>query len=355
MAQKGYFNVSHKELVENRVRERNENFMNDDKIFDMIKNNLKGNTAESYINRLSTLTKLLKKNIFNIMMSADASYMNISKYYDSPSTKKNFLTSILSVFKFIQMNDDNNKGIVLNKIQKHALERWHTFHKNLSILEEERYKSSEPTQKEQDKYVSFHDIQAKYFEIKSKHRSVVHKNLTSSMQFIFLSIVVHTPPKRCDYAKMKIYWNEDPDKTNENYIVLHYNPQKNNSNTTLPKESYFVFNTYKTSKHYDRVDQIINDELKTDIIESLKKYEREYLFVNRFGKPYENNSAFSKFVIRTFENLFDRPCGATMLRHIYISEVIDHNKWSEKEKEEVSKLMLHSPSLQSNYRWKSTK
>lgn len=349
MTQKEYSQVPIKELVENRVKERNENFINDQKIFDIIKHNLKKNTAESYIKRLNKLVELLKKNIFNIIMSADLSYMNISKIYDSPSTKKNFLTAILSVFKFIQMND----GITLNKTQKQALERWHTFHKSLSILEEERYKLSEPTQKEQNKYVSFDDIKAKYFEIKRKHPSVIHKNLTSSMQFVFLSIVVHTPPKRCDYANMKIYWNEDPDKTNENYLVLYHNHQ--NSNTNLPKESYFVFNTYKTAKHYERIDQTINDQLKTDIIESLKKHDRQYLFVNRFGKPYENNSAFSKFVIRTFENLFNRPCGTTMLRHIYISEVIDHNKWSEKEKEEVSRMMLHSPSLQSIYRWKSTK
>lgn len=333
--------------IQNRIKERHEGYVSDDNLFKLLKTHIKQSSATSYITRLNGLVELMNKNIFTFIMTPDLTYITVNKHYDSPSTKKNFLTSILAVFKYLQMQE----GFTLNNTQKKALQRWHTFHKSLCVLEEEQYKSSEPTQKQQDKYVSFEDIKAKYLELKRKHRSIMHKNITSSMQFVFLSIVVHTPPKRCDYAQMKIYWNQDPHKNNENYVVLFDN--KNNTNTALAKDSYFVFNVYKTSDNYNRVDQPITDELKEDIIESLKKFDREFLFVNRFKQPYANNSAFSKFVIRTFETLFDRPCGASMLRHIYISEVIDHNKWSDKEKEDLSRLMLHSTSLQNAYRWKS--
>ncbi len=332
--------------LKNHDYNRMKNSLNDEDIFLILKDMLTPSTYKTYLSRLKMATEFTNRSIFAIMMYPQISNMLISRRTDSFSYKKNIITAILSTFKYLK----EAKKIEYNDVQNEAWSMWQKFHANLAVLETEAYKNNEPTKKQQEKYVSFADIRAKYTEMREMSKGELHQDIPSSMRFLYLSIIANTPPKRCDYGQMKIYYDKDPNKTNENYVVLHL---KQNANIPFTKDSYFVFNLYKTSDVYNRVDQPINEDLKNDIIDSLKWHNRQYLFVTRLNEPFANNKAFSKFVIRTFQTLFGVNSSSTMLRHVYISEVIDQNKWSDREKENLAKLMMHSSTLQNNYRWKS--
>ena len=84
-------------------------------------------------------------------------------------------------------------------------------------------------------------VESKYEELK---RRGYHDTLKHSMQFTLLSVITHIRPKRADLGAVEIYRDEDPRKTDQNYIVLR-NPKEGGS--------YLVMNMYKTSKYYQTV------------------------------------------------------------------------------------------------------
>lgn len=320
-------------------------------IIQALKNNkdVRDVTSNGYATRLNILTTVLNADLFNIMMNPNKFYTKIVQKYDNVGTRKNFVTAILASFKCLK----KQRLIIMNDEQNKALDEWQLMHKDLKSLETEKNSQNEPTQKQSDQYISFDRINTKYNELKKKHMSIQHKSLSDSMYFLFLSVLVHTPPKRCDYANMKIYYNHDPDAINENYLVLYDPKNESKTNTNLsPTPSYFAFYRYKTSDKYSKVVQELPEPLLEDIKNSLRKFDRSYLFVNKYNKPYADNGAISKFVIRMFESLFGKHTGTTMVRHIFISEKIDNNRLSEAEKEEIARLMMHSTDLQATYRWR---
>jgi hypothetical protein len=115
-------------------------------------------------------------------------------------------------------------------------------------------------------------------------------------------------------------------------------------------------NIYKTSKHYKKIEEELPEGLVRDIRVSVKRWPREYLFVKDAEKPHGgkdpmNNSTYSAFVQRTFEHLFGRGTGVSLLRHIYISEKLNLDNMTLEEQEEEARLMLHTSGLQRQYKW----
>ena len=285
-------------------------------------------TRANYNSRLISLQRALNISLLEILEDPETHYQQIQKKYTSLTTRKNILTAILVLFR-------EDKEL---KENKSAYERWKKLHDDLGRLQQAKVRRSEPEDKQVEKYTSFEEIESKYEELK---RRGFHDTLRHSMQFTLLSVITHIRPKRADLGAVEIYRDDDPRKTDQNYIVLR-----------KPKDggSYLVMNMYKTSKYYQTVEEDIPEGLVRDIEQSLTRHPRKYLFTKENKFPMSNNT-YSVFVRQTFEELFGRSTGVSLLRHIYITEKLDFDDMTIEERNAEAKLMLHTSGVQQQYKW----
>jgi hypothetical protein len=152
-------------------------------------------------------------------------------------------------------------------------------------------------------------------------------------------VVLHLKPKRADLGSVKIYYDKNPNKTDENYIVLRSRGS-----------SFLVMNVYKTNKFYHTVEEDLPRELTDDLQTSLRRHPRDYLFVSSEEKPMGNNT-YSKWVQKIFLDLFGKSSGVGIIRHAFISEKLNISDMTLAEREDVARKMQHSTSLQDQYRF----
>jgi len=286
-------------------------------------------TRENYKSRLRGLTKTLEMpDPITILKAPDTYYPKLQTLYPSFSTRKNMLTLILVLFR---------EDPTLKSENAEAAAKWKQYHDDLVRIQEAKVRRSEPEDKQVKQYTSYEEITEKYQDLKKK---TPHTTFKSSQQYLLLSILVHLRPKRADLGAIKIYKEDDPRKTDINYIVLR----------TEGGSSYLVMNLYKTSKYYQTVEEDLPDELVKDLRISLGRHPRDYVFTKTDGTPMSNNT-YSVFVKHTFEELFGRSTGVSLLRHIYITEKLDFDDMTIQEQEDEAKLMLHTSGLQRRYKW----
>lgn len=290
-------------------------------------------TRENYMSRLRGLQANLKgdaaapPSLYTILTDPETYYPKLKEAYESLTTRKNVLTTLLSLFRL----DD-----ALRASHAEAHRVWNQRHDELSRLQSAKVRRSEPSEKQVEKYTSFEEIEAKYEDLR---RTGPHKTLRESMMFVLLSIMVHLRPKRADLGATQIYKDTDPRVTTENYIVLRSHGS-----------SYLVMNLYKTSKYYQTVEEDLPEGLVHDLKTSLRRWPRKYVFQKANGEPMSNNT-YSAFVRSTFEQYFGRATGVSLLRHIYITEKLDFDDMTLEEQAEEAKLMLHTAGLQRAYKW----
>jgi hypothetical protein len=285
-------------------------------------------TRNNYLSRLKSLQTTTARPLLEILENPDAHYSAIQTAYPSLTTRKNTLTAILVLFR----EDPDLKGNTA------AAERWRKLHEDLRRLQDAKVRRSEPEDKQVEKYTSFEEIEAKYEELR---RRGYHDTLRHSMQYVLLSVITHMRPKRADLGALVIYRDDDPRKTDQNYIVLR---------KPADGTSYLVMNVYKTSKYYQTVEEDIPEGLVRDIEQSLSRHARKYVFTKENGDPMTNNT-YTIFVRSTFSELFGRATGVSLLRHIYITEKLDFDDMTIEERDTEAKLMLHTSGLQQQYKW----
>lgn len=282
-------------------------------------------TQANYIVRLKMLQEKLGAPIDDILKNPKKYYPQLQKAYESLATRKNLLTTILTLYRIDEKLKDNEAGA-----------KWKQLHSDLTRYQIARVKRSEPSEKQVEKYTSFEEIESKYNELK---RRSSHETERASMEFLLLSVLVHLRPKRADLGAIKIYRENDPRKTDENYIVLR-----------SKGSSFLVMNVYKTSEYYQTVEEDLPDGLVRDIEQSLRRWPRDYLFRKDDGEPMPNNT-YSAFVKATFQRFFGRATGVSLLRHIYITEKLNYEDMTLEEQDHEAKLMLHTSGLQHQYKW----
>ena len=285
-------------------------------------------TRANYISRLQTLLKKVdSKTLLPILSDPTLYYEKIKTHYPSMTTRKNVLTPLLVFFR-----EDED----LRKEHPEAYTTWKKLHDDLARLQAAKIRRSEPEAKQVEKYTSFEEIEAEYEKLKKRG---FHDTERHSLQYLLVSIFVHLRPKRADLGSVHIYEEDDPRKIDENYIVLR-----------KKGTSFLVMNMYKTSKYYQTVEEDLPEGLVKDIRTSLGRWPREHLFRKDDGKPMSNNT-FSVFVKTTFEQIFGRATGVSLLRHIYITEKLNFDDMTLEEQNEEAKLMLHTSGLQRQYKW----
>lgn len=287
-------------------------------------------TKMNYISRIiGLMRKIDADSLFTVLEDPVRWYPKIREAYPSIPTRRNLLTVFLALFTHDKELEEDVGGADVQK-------KWRQYHDELGRYQKTQESKSEPSQKQVDKYTSFEEIETKYRDLGKKSP---HESLKSSQQYLLLSVVLHLKPKRADLGSVKIYYDKNPNRTDENYIVLR-----------TRGSSYLVMNLYKTNKFYHTVEEDLPRELMDDLQTSLRRHPRDYLFVSSEEKPMTNNT-YAKFFQRVFFDLFGRSTGASLIRHGFISEKLDISNMSIAEQEDVAKKMGHSRLLQQAYRF----
>lgn len=174
-----------------------------------------------------------------------------------------------------------------------------------------------------------------------KRKTISDDEYDKLMQYVLISLYTYIPPRRNqDYSYMyvakKALDKYDDDK---NYILL--------------KEKQFVFNKYKTSKHYGQQYTDIPDELM-NILTMFIKRNPNYptlrakgnntikLLVKQDGTDINETNG----ITRLLNKAFGKNIGSTAIRHIYLSDKYADNI---KEREKDAKAMAHTTDVQSEY------
>jgi hypothetical protein len=157
-----------------------------------------------------------------------------------------------------------------------------------------------------------------------------------SIDKLLLSFYTYIPPVRADFFSTQLLnFNQTP--SYPNYIF--YNDSK----------AYLKITDFKTSPIYKSIEYELPSELHRQLILSLSKSPRTFLFPNKDGNPFTRKT-FSEWATKKLTSLFKKEFTLTMFRHIYIS-TLDLNT-SPSELLEISKKMGHSITQQMLYKWK---
>eukprot|EP00798_Chlamydomonas_sp_ICE-L_P012832 gene12832-biopygen744 len=125
------------------------------------------------------------------------------------------------------------------------------------------------------------------------------------------------PPKRADMGALRIYKDTDPRLSSENYLVLCRASSASSVNAT----TYIVLNKYKTSASYGRVETDLPHSATADLLDSLRHWPRDYVFVTRRG---HNRPFASKLRTDGGAEVFSRLFGRYQFTNSAVGDLLIH-------------------------------
>lgn len=273
-----------------------------------------------YLERWKVLLSNTKADIFTVLTSPKKYIAWIQGTYDSLSTQKSYLSAVLAMFR-------HNEG--LKNQRKKAYMMWYAAFQEVHDKIDERYRKNQPSEKQVDGYVPFEDI------VKARDRLS-----EGSDERLLLALYTYIPPLRCDFNHVRIYSNQElPARAGleKNYVHLREKAH----------EATMVLREFKTSK-MDSYEKELPEALVKEILQSLEKNPREYLFEDKNRRPYRASS-FNKWANRVLQRVFGRNLTISLIRHSFINS-LDFNKITVEEKENIAKDMTHTIGTQDRYR-----
>ncbi len=160
-----------------------------------------------------------------------------------------------------------------------------------------------------------------------KKNELTPKDIDPLVDMIILCLYTMIPPRRNkDYTEFKI---KHIDTEHDNYL----------------DKNEFVFNTYKTGKVYNTQRVKIPRKLLLLLKKWISKNDTDYLLINKTGKKL----SVSQLTIR-LNKLFGKNISTSMLRHIYISDVVLKNVPALTKLQHVAEEMGHSVPQQLEYK-----
>ena len=155
---------------------------------------------------------------------------------------------------------------------------------------------------------------------------------------LLLGFYTYLPPVRADYFATQILpFGSTPEQPNYIYHDATH--------------SELVITDFKTSHIYKKITHTLPQPLHSLLVDSLVAKPRSYLFVNKFGEPF-NRYTFSHWANQQLETIFKKGLTLTMLRHMFIS-TIDFNRSTPEELQKIGNQMGHNVSQQLLYKWKA--
>jgi hypothetical protein len=240
---------------------------------------------------------------------------NTDKIKHSASNHHIYISSVVAFIKYIL----KNKTPLLKEWKEYEKQNWKPI--------AEHYEENKPTELQTNKIMSFEEI------------DTIRKSLEKgSLERLLISFYTLIEPIRADYYATEILTIPSQESSEENYIIL------------TPSDSKLIIKDFKTKQKYDKIENILSDELKQELEESLKKYPRKYLFVMEDKQSPFTRKLFSNWACRTLTRVLKQPMTLTVLRHVYITKKIQ-DKTPAKDLINIAKKMGHTRDMQRVYEW----
>jgi len=307
------------------------------------KRSIKDSTWVSYSRTINELSKAINGGEYtNISFLKKKD--KIKKYIDSKGNAKQRM--LLSVILLLLSPGERNKPDKKN-------EKLYDHYKSMLIIKQADYMNGQREQKknikQSENWVEMKDllkVQRKYGnDLRKRGYKQSTKKLHSKsdlmliQKYLISSLYLLHPPRRLEYADMKIIkspeYNKlsDDDKKDNNYLVIVSRNKKFFSFGTNAVKSSTVEDVYKIP--LDRgLNSVINLWLNFN--------DTEYLLQNSNGGKMTQNT-LGKFLVKTFSST-GKKISANMLRHIFLSDKYK-DEASIKEKEDTAKKMNHSTGI----------
>ena len=270
-----------------------------------------------------------------------ATLSSLAKHFDWVDVK-NFTTKHKEILKYLETLTLTRSKAMLSALiaivsNKKISE---TYKKKMLEIgsevrkEEEKQEKSE---KQEENWESWDNVMKLYNELEEealplfKKEKLTSSNMKTLQHYVILSCYVLIPPRRiADYINFKIK-NIDPKSDN-------WFDEKTNE---------LVFNQYKTSKHYGTQRIECPQSLQTVFKKWFPVASRysEFMLFNSYG-----NSLSQPQLTKMLNSIFGKNISASMLRHIYISDVTLKNMPKLNDLEKVAHDMGHDVNQQIMYK-----
>lgn len=287
---------------------------------------IKGNRPNLSASSLRTYSYVLKKLLDQLKMPVkdyEKILDNPRKVLDllkdqTPQSRKTVLAVLISLFGKTDKTD--------------------MFHQQM-LMDAQKYndvlKSQNKTVKQQENWMSWDEITKVYQYLYKKlsplfkKQTLLKKDILELVDLVMLAVYVLMPPRRSsDFVNMKIKnYNTETD----NYVNM--------------KKGELVFNNYKTDKTYGRQVVKMSPKLKTLLKKWMAVNPTDYLLFDTKFNPLTQSRLTVKM-----NNLFGKNISTSLLRHIYITDVVLKDAPLLREREEIAREMAHSLGTQDQYR-----
>jgi integrase len=294
-----------------------------EKIISANKPNIAKSTLKSYVSTIVSICKEIDlKTVEDAKKHLNSSAKKIIFLFnDKPATRiKNIMSSLIAFC-------DNKKTI--EAYRKVLMENG----KKADDDEEKQEKSG----KQEENWESWDQVLKVYDQLKEEAQPLFKRDhytqasMKMMLQYIILSMYVLIPPRRiADYQNFKI---ANIDKEKDNYFD--------------EAKKQLVFNQYKTSKHYGQQTVDAPKEL-VDLLHKwipIAKRYSDYLVFNSYGKGLSQPQ-----ITKLINSIFGKNISASMLRHIYVSDVVLKDVPKRTELEKIASDMGQSVEQQAMYK-----
>lgn len=236
------------------------------------------------------------------------------------NTRKSYVASIVAIL-------NRQKGKTWEAINNYYRV---LFAKERSIFAEKP--TSEKTETQKENWLTWDEIKAVFDKLKDSAEDVVKKPRMSNADrkvienYMILALYVLQPPRRNDWYYTVIGKGDDDKK---NYVDM--------------KDGKYYFNNFKTAKSGKEVIDV-PDEIMPVLkwyIKHMNLNDGDYLLF-----PDDDVRTNSNRMTKSLNSILGKKVGASMLRHIYLS-----NKYGKvlNEQEEDANFMAHGISTQKTY------
>ena len=296
--------------------------MNRSEILKSILNNktdISDNTARVYV---ATLASLAKHFDWTDIKNFTNKSKEILKYLETltPTRSKAMLSALIAIVSHKKISETYKKKML-----------------DVSAECREEDEKQDKSEKQEENWETWDNIMKHYHELEEealplfKKDKLTSANMKTLQHYVVLSCYVLIPPRRiADFINFKI---KDIDPKTDNWFD--------------DKTNELVFNNYKTTKTYGTQRVECPKSLQSVFQKWFPIASRysEFMLFNSYG-----NHLTQPQLTKMLNSIFDKNISASMLRHIYISDVTLKNMPKLSELEKTASAMGHSVQEQMMYK-----
>jgi len=280
---------------------------------------------------IKSYTSLLS-NFYRKMTQGEDDYENAKAFFKN--SQKLVLEEIKTMPLMRRKNTISAIVVLIGEKPERVVKRYREYMAEDIEKYEKQVEEQEKTAKQKENWLTQDEVNKVYQDIEEDVAHLLEKDAMSLtnrdrrnlVNYILMAILTKLPPRRSmDYTEMKL---RNFDTSEDNYY----------------KNGKFYFNKYKTAKTYGLQTVKLPNDLKKLIEKWSDAHDNDYMIFDSYGKKLT-----SPKLTAILNNIFGRKISTTMLRHIFLSDMLkDAPKLTEMK--EVAESMAHSLEHQQKYR-----